>query len=225
MKALLIVLAAASLTESFGALERAFEARHPDVDVVASYASSAALVAQVEQGAPGDVIATADEPTLRRLASAGRVAGPPRRFATNRLAIAVEPGNPKRVRGLADLGRADLIVVLAAEQVPVGRYAREALAKAGVAAAPRSLEENVKAVVAKIGLGEADAGIVYETDARAARGRIEAVAIPEAENVVASYPIAVLAGAQDPGRAHAFVAFALSAEGQETLRDFGFAAP
>jgi molybdate transport system substrate-binding protein len=224
MRALLIVLAAASLTESFGALERAFEARHPDVDVEASFGGSAALVAQIRQGAPADVVATADPESMRALADAGSLAGAPRTFAHNRLALAVEAGNPKRVRELADLARSDLIVVLAAEQVPAGRYAREALARAGVVAKPRSLEENVKAVVAKIGLGEADAGIVYETDG-APRARIGSVAIPDEANVVASYPIAVLADAKQPERARAFVAFALSPEGQEVLRGFGFAAP
>ncbi len=226
MKAVvLLVLAAASLTESFGEIERAFESRHAGVDVVASFAGSAALVAQVRQGAPADVVATADEATLRGLADAGDLAGPAATFARNRLAIAVEAGNPKGVRGLADLARADLIVLLAAEQVPVGRYAREALAKAGVVVAPRSLEQSVKAIVAKIDLGEADAGIVYETDVRAAGAKLASVAIPEAQNASASYPIAALAAARRPDEARAFVAFVLSSEGQEILRRYGFAAP
>jgi molybdate transport system substrate-binding protein len=223
LKLLVTVLAAASLTESFGALERAFEARHPEVDVIASFAGSSALVAQIEQGSPADVIATADQASMSRLVESGHVVHP-QVFAANRLTIVVEAGNPKRVRALADLARPELIVVLAAEQVPVGRYAREALARARVTVAPRSLEENVKAVVAKIALGEADAGIVYATDVRAAP-KLASVPIPDAHNVIASYPIAPLTGAKNPDGARTFVAFVTSAEGREILRRAGFAAP
>ena len=219
----LTVLAAASLTESFGALEKAFEARSPGTDVVMSFAGSPALIAQIQQGAPADVIATADGASMQKLVD-GKQAVAPQTFAKNRLAIAVEAGNPKHIQALADLARPELIVVLAAEQVPVGRYAREALAKGGVAVAPRSLEENVKAVVAKVALGEADAGIVYETDVRASP-KVASVAIPDAQNVVASYPIAVLTSAKNADDARAFVAFVLSPEGREILRRAGLAAP
>lgn len=219
------VLAAASLTESFGALEKAFEAAHPGVDVVASFAGSPALVAQIEQGAAADVIATADTANMQKLADGRHLAAPARMFGSNRLAIAVEPGNPKHLKGLADLANPALIVVLAAEQVPVGKYAREALARAGVEVKPRSLEENVKAVVAKVTLGEADAGIVYETDVRAAGARLGSVAIPDAQNVIAHYPIATLANAPNAQGAAAFVAFALSADGQRILAGYGFGAP
>jgi molybdate transport system substrate-binding protein len=219
----LTVLAAASLTESFGALEKAFEARNPGTDVVTSFAGSPALVAQIQQGAPADVIATADTANMQKLVD-GKQAGAPQTFARNRLAIVVEAGNPKNVKTLADLARADLVVVLAAGQVPVGKYAREALAKAGATVTPRSLEENVKAVVAKVALGEADAGIVYETDVRASP-KVASVAIPDAQNVVASYPIAALTAAKNADGARAFVAFVLSAEGQKILRGYGFAAP
>ena len=220
----LIVLAAASLTESFGALEKAYEANHAGTDVVISFGGSPALVAQIQSGAPADVIATADAASMQKLVDGRHLAGAPRTFAKNELAIAVEPGNPKHVESLADLARPDLIVVLAAEQVPVGKYAREALAKAGVQVTPRSLEENVKAVVAKVALGEADAGIVYETDVRSAP-KVASVEIPDAQNVVASYPIAPLATAKNADGARAFVEFVLSDEGRKILRGCGFAAP
>jgi molybdate transport system substrate-binding protein len=218
------VLAAASLTESFGAIEQAYEAKHPGSDVVIGFGGSSALVAQVQQGSPADVIATADDANMRKLVDAKSLAAAPATFAKNRLTIAVEAGNPKNVKTLADLAKPDLIVVLCAEQVPAGKYAREALAKAGVSVTPKSLEESVKAVIAKVGLGEADAGIAYVTDLRTAP-KVEGVVIPDAQNVIASYPIAPLAAAKNADGAKAFVAFVLSAEGRAILRGAGFAAP
>ena len=211
------VFAAASLTESFTAIGQAHPAKF-------SFGASSALATQLEQGAPADVIATADEVTMKKLVDAGLVE-PPHTFAKNRLEIAVEPKNPKHVTGLADLAKAGLQVVLAAEQVPVGRYARQALAAAKVTVAPVSLEPDVKAVLTKVQLGEADAGIVYATDVRAAKGKVDGVVIPEAQNVVAVYPIAVSKHAASPAAAKAFVAYVLSAEGRAVLERFGFAAP
>ncbi len=220
-----LVFAAASLTESFRALGEAFARAHAPARAEFSFAGSPALVAQIESGAPADVIATADAATLARLEESGALADAPAVFARNRLEIAVERGNPKGVKGLADLAREDLVVILCAETVPAGRYAREALKAAGVAVEPKSLEENVKAVLNKVALGEADAGIVYTTDVRSAAGRVAGVAIPDAQNTIASYPIALVkrAGAQ-PG-ARAFLDFALSAQGQAVLARFGFLPP
>ena len=212
-----VVFAAASLTESFDAIAAAHPARF-------SFGASSALATQLEQGAPADVIATADEVTMRKLVDAGLVETP-QTFAKNRLEIAVEPNNPKGVQGLADLAKAGLAIVLAAEQVPVGRYARQALAAAKVTVTPVSLEPDVKAVLTKVQLGEADAGIVYATDVRAAKGKVTGVAIPDAQNVVAVYPIALSKRAAHPTAAKAFVAFLLSAEGRAILERFGFAAP
>jgi len=211
------VFAAASLTESFTAIAAARPARF-------SFGASSALATQLEQGAPADVIATADEATMKKLVDAGLVEAP-QIFAKNKLAIAVEPKNPRAIQGLADLAKAGLKVVLAAEQVPVGRYARQALAAAKVTVAPVSLEPDVKAVLTKVQLGEADAGIVYATDVRLAKGKVDGVAIPEAQNVVAAYPIAVSKHAASPAAAKAFVEFVLSAEGRAILERFGFAAP
>jgi molybdate transport system substrate-binding protein len=216
------VFAAASLTEAFRTINT-FDwcGREPRAELY--LAGSSTLVAQIEQGAPADVIATADAVTMQRLVDAGRVEAP-RRFARGELVIAVEAGNPKRVRGLADLARADLIVVLAAPEVPAGRLAREALAAAGVAARPRSLEPSVRGVVAKLLLGEADAGLVYRSDVAAADGRLAAVPIPEAAAVRAEYWIAALRDAARPELARAFVAAVLSPRGQALLARLGFLA-
>ncbi|MGH9280146.1 MAG: molybdate ABC transporter substrate-binding protein, partial [Acidimicrobiales bacterium] len=178
------VLAAASLTEPFTSIGRRFEAANPGTKVTFSFDASSTLVQQVKAGAPADVLATADEATMKQATDAAAV-GAPAVFAHNRLAILVAAGNPKGVRGLSDLGRSDLIVVLCAPEVPCGRFGAQALDRAGVSARPRSLEPNGKGVVSKVTLGEADAGIVYVTDARAAGPKAAAVDIPVEQNVVA----------------------------------------
>ena len=215
----LTVLAAASLTETFGELERAFEDAHPGTDVVLSFAGSQVLVAQLRSGAPADVVVTADQQSMA--AVAGELAAPARTFATNALAVLVEEGNPHGVRGLADLARPDLVVVLAGETVPAGRAARAALARAGVTLRPASLEPDVKAVVGKVRLGEADAGIAYATDLAAAP-ELDGVVLP---GVAVSYPIGVLRSAADPGLARQFVDLVLSGEGRAVLGRAGFGAP
>lgn len=216
------VLAAASLTEVFNAEKQAFVRAHPGVGVTLAFAGSTTLVAQVEQGAPADVIATADPPSLDRLARAGLLAGSARVFSRNRLEIVVERGNPRRVTGLADLARPGLAVVLGAETLPAGRYARAALALAGVVVHPVSLEDDVKAIVTKVALGEADAGIVYATDVRGAGSRVSGVPIPAASNIVADYPIAVLRGSGHAALARSFAAFVRSSAGRRILERFGF---
>ncbi len=215
----LTVFAAASLTEAFTRLGDQFTAAHPDVQVTFEFAGSSDLATQLQQGAPADVLATADDANMSKVAS---LTGAPQAFAGNQLVIAVEPGNPRGVGGLADLADRDLKVVLAAPEVPAGKYAREAFAKAGVTVQPVSLEVSVKGVVTKVSLGEADAGIVYVTDVRAARGEIEGVAIPADQNVAATYPIATLDGSAHPGDARAFVDLVLSADGQKVLAEHGF---
>ena len=148
--------------------------------------------------------------------------GAPQDFAGNKLMIAVEPGNPRHITGLADLAAEDLKVVLAAPEVPAGKYAEEAFAKAGVTVHPVSLEESVKGVVTKVSLREADAGIVYVTDVDAAQGRIDGVEIPDDQNVLATYPIATLKDSALPDDAQAFVDLVLSADGQQVLAGYGF---
>lgn len=221
----LTVLAAASLTEVFSSLKEPYLVLHPSGPPEFSFESSSTLVAQVQQGIEADAIATADEETMGRLESEGLLDGPPQVFALNELTIVVEPGNPAGVRGLSDLARPELKVVLAAEEVPAGAYARQALDAAGVELQPVSLEEDVKAVVSKVTLGEADAGIVYVTDARAAGTSVATVPIPEEHNVVARYPIAVLQDAPNKDRAEDFVALVLSEEGRIALEEAGFRVP
>ncbi len=216
----LTVLAAASLTEAFDELGRRFEATH-DVDVTFSYDASSTLAQQVVAGAPADVLATADDVTMRRAADAGAVDAPAV-FARNKLAIVVRAGNPEGVRTVADLARPGLVVVLCAEQVPCGRFGQQVMERAGVEVQPKSLEANVKGVVSKVVLGEADAGLAYVTDARAAGRDVEAVAIPDSQNVVAEYPIAVVRSAPNRAAATAFVEFVRSPGGRSVLESFGF---
>ena len=205
------VLAAASLTEAFEDLGRG-------TGVAFSFAGSQQLVAQVEAGAPADVVATADVDAMARLDRAGLV-DPPVTFARNRLAIAVARGNPRGIRGLADLARDGLKVVLADPTVPAGRYAAQVLDRAGVRVRPVSLELDVKAVARKVAAGEADAGIVYVTDSA------DRVTIPEADNVVATFPVAVVTATTNRREAEAFVARLLGPQGRKALAARGFELP
>jgi molybdate transport system substrate-binding protein len=221
----LTIFAAASLTDAFEALGAAFAADNPDISMTFNFAGSQTLASQIVAGAPADVFAAANEAQMEVVADAGLLAEPARAFASNRLAIAVEPGNPQGIAGLADLGRADLKVVLAADEVPAGQYARAALDAAGVTVQPVSLETDVRAVLTKVGMGEADAGIVYRSDVATARGRVASVEIPADQNVVATYPIAVVSDGPNPAAAHAFVAYVESQEGRKILSEFGFSPP
>ncbi len=218
------IFAAASLTEPFHALEITWLADPARAPLEFQFAGSSTLATQLEEGAIADVLATADEPTMQRVVDKG-LAAKPALFAHNRLVIAVEKGNPKQVAKLADLARTDLVVVLAAPEVPAGRYARQMLDAAHVTVAPRSLEENVKAVVTKVALGEADVGVVYVTDVRAAADKVEAVAVPEAASIEVGYWIAALANAPQPAAARAFVDLVLGLQGRGALEKAGFTPP
>jgi molybdate transport system substrate-binding protein len=215
------VFAAASLTAAFGTIGTDFERTHPGTAVHFAFAGSSTMVAQVQQGAIGDVFASADQPNMQKLIDAGLTAGAPSIFARNKLQIVVPAGNPKHITGLADLGRTGLVVVLCAPTVPCGRYALQALQKASVTVEPASQETDVKAVLTKVSLGEADAGVVYVTDVKAAGARVQGVDIPAALNVIADYPIVVLKDSQNTGLAKAFIGY-LHADGQRTLAHYGF---
>lgn len=218
------VFAAASLTEAFGDLEATLATSDPGLSVIFSFASSGALVTQVQQGAPADVIATADPSSMKKLSDAGLVE-PPATFAKNRLEILVEPGNPKGITGLADLSGTDIKLVLVDESAPAGKYSAQALQAAGVTTAPVSEETNVKSAAAKVTSGEADATIVYVTDVSAAGSRGQGVEIPDAQNVIAEYPISIVKATKNHGAATAFVDAVVRGSGQAALRTAGFLPP
>lgn len=219
------VLAAASLTELFGDARSAFTAAHPCTSITFGFAGSQQLVAQLEQGAPADVLATADTTTMQSAVAAGVVAGTLRAFARNTLQIVVVPGNPRGIRGLQDLARSDIKVVLAAPAVPAGRLAAQALAAAGVTVTPVSQEQDVKGVLGKVALGEADAGIVYRTDVRAAGGSVTGVDIPDAQNQVTTYLTALTSRASNPAVARQFIDYLTSPQAAVLLSGRGFIAP
>ncbi len=223
--ATLTVLAAASLRDVFEDLGDTFRADHPGATVRLSFAGSSDLVAQVQQGAPADVVATADTVTMDRLATEGLLAGDPVAFATNVLEIAVPAGNPAGVASLADLARDDVTLVVCAPQVPCGRATAAVASAAGLALRPVSEEQSVTDVLGKVVAGEADAGLVYATDVRAAGDAVEGVAFPESAGAVNTYPVAVLDAAAEPGLARQFVDLVTGPVGQEVLASAGFAAP
>lgn len=220
----LTVFAAASLTPTFEQLERDFEDTHPGVDVQLSFGGSSDLVAQITEGAEADVLASADTATMDALVDAGLAAGEPVEFATNTLTIAVPPGNPADIGGLADLARDDVDLVLCQPEVPCGRAARTVGADAGVELAPVSEEESVSGVLTKVASGEADAGLVYVTDVEAAGDAVEGISFPEAADAVNHYPIVAVDGSGADELAQAWIDLVLG-DGQATLREAGFGAP
>jgi molybdate transport system substrate-binding protein len=218
------VFAASSLSSAFTAIGKDFQRSHPGSTVKLSVGGSSTLVAQIQQGAIGDVFASADQPNMQKAVDAGLVAGSPSIFAHNRLAIVVGSGNPKHITGLSNLARSGLVVVLCAPVVPCGRYAAQVLQKAGVNVRAASLETDVKAVVSRVALGEADAGIAYVTDVKAGGASVQGVEIPLEQNVSADYPVAILKDSQNAPLAGAFIAYLLGA-GQQTLARYGFTGP
>lgn len=218
----LTVLAAASLTDVFKTAGAAYEKDHPGTKVRFSFEGSQALAAKVRQGAPADALVTADTKTMDGLESE---TGKPVIIAKNRLVIATGKDNPKNVRALKDLGKPGLKVVLAAPEVPVGRYGKQVLDTQKVDVKPVSQETDVRAVLSKVALGEADAGLVYKTDVTAAAGKAEGVAIPDGQNAIASYPAAALKESEHADAAAAFVTWLKSAKAQKVLRDAGFQKP
>lgn len=221
-KAELTVLAAASLTDVFKTAGAAYEKAHPGTKVTFSFAGSQELAAQVRQGAPADVLVTADTKTMDGLASD---TGSPKVIAKNRLVIATEDGNPKKVDDLKDLADPDLKVVLAAPEVPVGRYGQKILDAQKIEVKPVSQEPNVRAVLSKVELGEADAGLVYKTDAATVPDKVDAIEIPDAQNAIADYPAATLKTSEHGEAATAFVTWLAGPEAQKILQDAGFQKP
>lgn len=233
----LTVLAAASLRDAFRAAGTAYTSTHPGVEVTFSFDASSALRAQVEQGAPADVFASADTSNPEQLVKSGRTIGAAVPFAGNRLALIVPAANPARIAAPADLARPGVAVITASPNVPIAAYALQVIANlaaepgapAGFAAAVErnvaSREDNVAAVVAKVVLGEADAAFVYVTDARAAGAAIRVIDVPDRDNVAATYAAVVARQARDPVAAAAFIAWLAGAEGRAILARFGFGPP
>ncbi|MFZ4810555.1 MAG: molybdate ABC transporter substrate-binding protein [Ilumatobacteraceae bacterium] len=212
------MFAATSLTATFNDIKAAFQAAYPYITVTMSYGASSTLATNINNGAPSDVFASADNANMNRITTTG----PPTRFARNRLEMIVQPGNPKGISTLADLANSGVLYVTAAAGVPIRTYADQALASAGVTVTPVSLEANVGAIVTKVTSGNADAGIVYRTDVINAGSSATGVLIPDANNVVAEYPIAVPSGSTHPTEANLFINFVLSTAGQNLLISRGF---
>ena len=220
----LTVFAAASLTATFTELGERFEAAHPGTTVAFNFAGSATLVAQLDQGAPADVFASADTTNMTRAVDAGVVDGSGN-FATNTLTIVTPPANPKNITTFADLAEPGTQVVLCAPPVPCGAAADKVQRATGVTLAPVSEESAVTDVLGKVLSGQADAGLVYVTDAAGAGTSVNTVAIPEAAVAVNTYPIATVKHAANPQAAQQFIDMVTGTEGQEVLAAAGFASP
>ena len=216
------VFAATSLTASFTEIATAFEKAHPGVKVTLNFGGSSTLVTQIGNGAPADVFASADMSNMDKLANTKSIDGTPLIFTRNRLMIVIGKGNPLRVMTLADLARPEVFVALGAPGVPVGDYARQILSRAGVTVTPKTFESNVAAIVNKAALREIDAGIVYVTDVAIDDYRVDGIAIPDDQNVIATYPIAAVTGSRNKATSAGFVAFTRTAAAQAILAKYKF---
>ena len=219
------VFAAASLTQPFEQLADEFESEHPGTAITFSFGGSSALVAQLIEGAPGDVFASANEINMDKLVDADLADSEPAVFATNVLAIAVPPGNPAGVTDFASLADPELQLVICAEAVPCGTATAAIETATGVTLAPVSEENAVTDVLGKVASGEADAGIVYKTDVLAADSAVDGVAFAESAEAVNRYPIVRVMGSANAELADAFIAFILGPQGGAALEAAGFGAP
>jgi molybdate transport system substrate-binding protein len=229
----LTVLAASSLTDAFGELEKAFEERNPGVEVRQSFESSSTLLTQIQQGAPADVFASAAEDEMNTAVDDGLVAGEPEVFARNREVIIVPEDNPANIRTMKDVARAGVKLVLAEDGVPATDYALEILGKANaeygggfkrdLLSNGVSREADVRACVGRVALGDADATFGYASDYTPdIRDRVRVIQIPEDLNIVATYPIATLEDARSPELAREWVDLVVSDEGRRVLEKWGF---
>lgn len=220
----LTVFAAASLTEAFTEIGKDFEQANQGVTVKFNFAGSSTLAQQLARGAPAGVFASANPKQMGKVADAGLAAGEPAIFTRNTLQIVVPKGNPAGVTGLADFGKEDLALAVCAPEVPCGALAQELFDIAGVEPVPDTRERDVKAVLTKVSLGEADAGLVYRTDVASANGDVSGIDFPEAAKEANDYPIAVLKDAPNGPAAQEFVDYVRSGAGQQVLAKFGFVA-
>jgi molybdate transport system substrate-binding protein len=219
-----IVFAAASLTETFGAMARQFEAAHPGLRVQLNFGASSSLALQIEQGARADVFAAASTANMDQLLRAGEV-GNPSAFASNSMQVAVPASNPAGIGALADLARTGVKLALCQPQVPCGAAAVQVFRKAGMSVKPVTLEPDVKATLTKVRTGEVDAGLVYVSDVRSAGAKVRGIPIPAALNVGVEYPIAVVSKSPNAAGARAFSDYVRSAAGQQVLAGAGFGTP
>jgi molybdate transport system substrate-binding protein len=222
-KTKLTVFAASSLTDTFGELEKAFEKDHPDVDVVISFDSSSTLATQITSGSPADVLATADQPSMQIIVDAGDNGETPKPFASNTMAVVTPPDNPAGITSVSDIDKGDFVVC--DPSAPCGEVAAQILQTAGVTAKPASYGEKVTAVLDTVQLGEADAGMVYITDARAAADKVHAIDIPDVLNVVTPYYIATVKDSANADLAKEWISLVESQAGQSVLEKAGFGAP
>jgi molybdate transport system substrate-binding protein len=221
-KQTLTVFAAASLTGTFTEIGHAFEADHDGVTVRFSFGGSSDLAQQIQAGAPADVFASADTRNMDKL---GDTATDPRSFASNTLEIAVPPGNPARITGLADLAKPGVTLVVCAPEVPCGAAAQTVARTAGLTFQPVSQEQSVTDVLGKVASGEADAGLVYVTDVKAAGDKVAGITFPQSSSAVNTYPISPIKDSAHSKLAQEFVDCVLGSKGQQVLAAAGFAKP
>ncbi|WP_020502143.1 molybdate ABC transporter substrate-binding protein [Sciscionella marina] len=222
-KQTLTVSAAASLTEAFDKLKTDFEHAHPGVQVKLNYDGSSTLVQQITNGAKVDVFASADQKNMDKLVKAGDNQDAPKKFASNTLEIAVPKGNPKHIKSFADLARPDVHTVVCAPPVPCGAATKKVEQASGITLHPKSEEQNVKSVLAKVRSTDADAGLVYVSDVKTAGPKVSGVTFPENKAAVNSYPVAIVKGTKQEQLAKQFVDMLTAAEGKKRLTDAGFA--
>ena len=216
------IAATSSLTEVFNDIGEQFMQDNPDITIAFNFASSSDLALQISQGLPADVFASADVKNMAKVTDAGLLHGQPVAFATNSLEIVVEKGNPLFIDSLAQLADPSLLFVTCPIEVPIGGYTAEVLRNAGVTVTPASLEENVKGILTKVALGEADAGIVYRTDILAAGNSVTGVPIADNVNVTTKYLVGALRDSQNQDASQRFIIFLSSEQGQKIFSQFGF---
>lgn len=221
----LTVFAAASLNSTFTQIGKQFESDHDGVSVKFNFAGSSDLVSQFKEGAPADVFASADEKNMKKATDDSLMDGEPKAFATNVLTIVTAPGNPKKITGLEDLSKSGVQTVVCADGVPCGNAAKQVTENAKVTLKPVSEESKVTDVLGKVESGQADAGLVYVTDAKSAGDKVEEVDFPESKSVVNTYPIGVVKAAQDKDLAQQFEDAVMSESGQKVLGEAGFGKP
>jgi len=219
------VFAAASLTGTFTQIGKDFEAANPGTTVTFSFAGSSALATQINQGAPADVFASAAPANMKTVTDAGNADGTPTVFVKNQLVIAVPKGNPKNISTLAGLAQPGVKVALCAPQVPCGAAAQKALQAANVTVTPVTQEQDVKAALSKVTLGEVDAALVYRTDAKAAASDVDGIEFPESSSAINEYPIVVVKNGPNKAGGQAFVNYVMSEPARKVLTDAGFQTP